>query len=148
MCLLSPSTNLVYLALYDPSGGPISEEEVAEIAAVAATVKVANLSVYCRLTHLSPDSVHRLMFGFSSIEGLTLRRFNGNQLTEEFLHECGRKQIWRLYATTESADAGPLAFSDEALLDYLLALEPREVVISAFCASPQFVQKLISVRKF
>ncbi|KAH7703858.1 hypothetical protein AAVH_28967 [Aphelenchoides avenae] len=134
-------------ALFDPADEPITEEEVAHISAIAPTVKVTDLRLYGRLTHLSPATLHRLMFGFASIQELTLYRFNGNQLTDEHLHECGRRQIWRLRIITKAADAGPLAVSDEGLLDFLYAPEhgtsKRKVVLTAFNASPQFAQKLL-----
>ncbi|KAH7720026.1 hypothetical protein AAVH_12447 [Aphelenchoides avenae] len=133
-----------YLTLFDP----VTEQEVTQIAAVAPAVKVTDLRLCGRLTDLSPSALHRLMFSFASVQEFTLNRFNGNQLTDEHLRECGRKQTSSLRAITESADAGPLAFSDDALLDYLFAPEhgmsERRVDISAFNASPHFVQKLIS----
>ncbi|KAH7693246.1 hypothetical protein AAVH_39721 [Aphelenchoides avenae] len=141
-------SDLNYITLFDPTYDPITDEELAQIAAVAPTVKVADLRLLGHLRHLSPAALHRLMFGFASFEELTLYKFNGNQLTDEHLHECGRRQIWRLRVTTESADAGPLAFGDEALLNFLFfpdqAMPKRKVVLTAFNASPQFVQKLIS----
>ncbi|KAH7693649.1 hypothetical protein AAVH_39313, partial [Aphelenchoides avenae] len=133
-----------YLTLFDP----VTEAEVAQIAAVAPTVNVTELRLCGRLTDLSPPGLLRLMFSFSSAQELTLNRFNGNQLTDEHLRECGRKQTSSLRAITESADAGPLSFSEDALLDYLFAPEhamsERRVHISAFNASSHFVQKLIS----
>lgn len=46
-------------------------------------------------------------------------------------------------------DAGPLAVSDEAVLDCLFAPEygkpDRRLVLPAFNARPQFVQKLVEV---
>lgn len=115
-------------------------------------MKVKYLSLYGRFTHLSPAVLHRLTFGFASIQELTLYRFNGNQLTDEHLRECARKQIWRLYVSAKTEDAGPLAFGDEALLDFLFAPEyekpVRAVVLPAFTASAQFVQKLVGVSLF
>ncbi|KAH7706822.1 hypothetical protein AAVH_25948 [Aphelenchoides avenae] len=146
--ILSPSAHIVYLALSDPTGNPITDEELALIAAVAPTVTVTDLRLWGELRHLSPAALHRLMFGFSSVKELTLLRFNGNQLTDEHLRECVRRQIWRLHVPTEAVDAGSAAFSDEALLDFLYApdhgMHKREAVVSAFNGSPQFVQKLVN----
>lgn len=112
-------------------------------------MKVADLRLYGQLTHLSPPALPRLMFSFSSVKELTLQ-VNSTQLTDEHLHECGRRHIWRVcFYTVYSEEAGPLAISDEALLDYLCApgygMQHRRVVFSAFDASQQFVQKLVSV---
>ncbi|KAH7702512.1 hypothetical protein AAVH_30331, partial [Aphelenchoides avenae] len=141
-------SDIKYLTLYDPSGDPITDDELDQIAAVAPTVKVTDLRLYGRLTHLSPAALHRLMFGFSSVNELSLHQFNGSQLTDEHLRECCRRRIWRLHVPSEKADAGPVAISDEALLDFLCSPEhempKREAVVRAFNASPQFVQKLVS----
>ncbi|KAH7699361.1 hypothetical protein AAVH_33532, partial [Aphelenchoides avenae] len=73
-------------------------------------MNVTTLRLNARLTQLSPPALDRLLFGFSSIRELTLDGFNGNQLTDKHLHECGgSKGIQRLEFTTGSADAGPLA---------------------------------------
>ncbi|KAH7725216.1 hypothetical protein AAVH_07264 [Aphelenchoides avenae] len=119
--------------------------ELERLAAVAATVQVAHLSLGCELRHLSPHSQRRLMFGFARVEELSLVRINGSQLTDDDLRECGRKQILEISVAT--ADAEPLAVSDEAVLDYLFSPEygmpGRQLLLSAFNASPQFVQKLV-----
>ncbi|KAH7720027.1 hypothetical protein AAVH_12448 [Aphelenchoides avenae] len=140
-------SDLRYLGLFDPTEDPITEEEITQVAAVAGTVKVADLRLWGQLRHLSPAALHRLMFSFSTSDHFTLQ-VNGTQLTDEHLHECGRRDIWRLRVTSESADAGSLAISDDGLLDYLFApgygTRYRRVVFSAFNASQKFVQKLIS----
>lgn len=140
--------NTACLGLFDPTEDPITEEEITQVAAVAGTVKVADLRLWGQLRHLSPAALHRLMFSFSTSDHFTLQ-VNGTQLTDEHLHECGRRDIWRLRVTSESADAGSLAISDDGLLDYLFApgygTRYRRVVFSAFNASQKFVQKLISV---
>lgn len=137
------------LALLDPTDDPVTEEEVVQIAAAASTVKVKHLRVHADLTNLSPPALHRLLFGFSSIKELTLYRFNGNQIIDDHLRKCGRRQIFELDVSNETADGGPLALSDEAMLDYLYAPDNESRLLSfslwAFNASPQFVHKLISV---
>ncbi|KAH7720029.1 hypothetical protein AAVH_12450 [Aphelenchoides avenae] len=141
-------SDLKYISFYDPVGDPITDEELAQIASVAPTVKVTDLRLYGRLTHLLPAALHLLIFDFSSIQELTFNGFNGNQLTDQHLRDCGRRHTWRLHVITEVADAGALAFSDEALLDYLFTpkyeMPTRAVILTAFNVSPQFVQKLVS----
>ncbi|KAH7718507.1 hypothetical protein AAVH_14026 [Aphelenchoides avenae] len=145
LCLAAiKHSDVEYFTLSDT----MSEDEAAQLAAIAANVKVDDLRFWGCLTHLSPSALYRLMFGFASVKELTLRRFNGNQTMDDHLRECGRKQICDVHAVSELADVGPLAVSDEAMLDYLFApvygMRERNVAVSAFTANPQFVQKLVS----
>ncbi|KAH7720086.1 hypothetical protein AAVH_12507 [Aphelenchoides avenae] len=139
-------SDIKYLSLGDPTDGPITDDELARIAAVASTVQVGCLHVFADLTHLPPPALHRLIFAFSSVKKLALCRVNGNQISDGHLLECARRQIWSLHAYTGSSDAEPLAISDGGLLDYLFtpAPEMRRVVLSAFSASPLFIRKLVS----
>lgn len=135
-----------------PTGDRITEKEVDQIAAVAPTVKLADLSLYVSVEHLSPPVLHRLMFGFSSVKGITLNGLDASQLADEHLRECGRRRISRLCFPFVKARAAPFAFGDEPLLDYLYSPEyempERRVVLTAFGASSKFVQKLIQVSAY
>jgi len=123
---------------------PESDEERERIAAIASTVKISNLNFCGNVEFLS---THWLMFGFAYVENLRLDLFNGAHLTDEHLHECGRRKIEDLCVVV--ANAEPLAVSDEGVLDYLFAPEngmaTRRLHLSAFNTSPQFVQKLVKV---
>ena len=113
-------------------------------------MQVDDLRLWGDLRPLSALSLLRLLFGFARVKELSLQRISGNQLTDEDLHECGRRQISRFSVLyTREADAEPLAVSDEGVLDYLFAPEhampDRRLVLPSFNASPQFVQKLVEV---
>lgn len=98
-------------------------------------------STHAPVAARAPPLHIRLRVSQGAHSGLIQRQFAKEC---SFFRECGRRQR----SDGSTPDAGPIAFIDDALLDCLFEHNHRKVTPSAFNASPQLVQKLISELNF